>query len=1159
MLKKSCLLEYLMSYADTLKNYDGKKALSSDYFMLAVLKTVDEVENNQAPEAIQGEDAMLELLAVNDMLSRYKLHPERVIESISATVTASDYVSTMDEFIFGKILFTVEDLARKRGEEMLDTTQYLELILREPTPAITKFVLNFSTTLPPEEARATPPEDVDVIRELLEKLAAAEAAVSEKPDCREEPDVNEGRQRLSAAVQTTRHIRNTLLESVFGQDQAVNTFVSGYFRAQLMACCRGETPRPQATFLFAGPPGVGKTFLAEKAAEALGLPYRRFDMSEYADKEANLEFCGSDMVYKNGKPGNVTGFVAEHPSCVLLFDEIEKAHIHVIYLFLQMLDAGRLRDNYTDKEVSFTNAVIILTTNAGKNLYDDPSIVNLAALPRKKVLKALTTDVNPLTGTPLFPPAICSRFASGNVVMFNHLDAGNLYTITKRELLNNVRGFEETTGIRIHMDERVPGAILFSEGGKADARTVKGRANAFFHDELYELFRLLAANHDAVTDLKQINLTVPRRGLAEEVATLFDDAETPEVLIIAEGDIADECVRKLSGSVVCHRAVNVEEAKAILFDRDVRAVLCDVGCGVRRGEDSVLNLEDVDSDGRDALSYVLETHALPVYLLQSREGDISHEEFLSFAALGVRDVLTVKGTAKAFAKEVLAKCEVAYRQSKMLCLARESRALTYKTAQTVSKNRRTAHIRLFDCRLSLITDTQDSKRVVDSVSRPRLHFEDVIGAEDAKQELRYFVEYLKNPVKYMRKGVRSPKGVLLYGPPGTGKTLLAKAMAGESGVTFLKAEGNEFLKRYVGDGAAAVHDLFNTARKYAPSVIFIDEIDSIAKNRGEMVSEDHTSDVMAALLTELDGFETDTTRPVFLLAATNFEVDSAKGRSLDAALLRRFDRRIRVDLPNREERLRYLHMKISHAPSMCLSQEQLEQIASRSTGMSLADLESVLELALRSAIRSDSGTVGDAELEEAFETFRSGEKRAWSPEALERTARHEAGHALVCWMSGERPSYVTVVARDDHGGYMQRADNEDKATYTKSELLSIIRTALGGRAAEMVYYGSEEGISTGAVGDLHAATHTAEQMLCRYGMDNSVGMAYTEPDSLGGAVGQMIRDRVNGILSDELNNAARIIRENKLAMDTMVQALLEKSHLKENEIDEIFSRTARIA
>ena len=1177
MLKKSVLLEYLLKYADALKRNDGRIALSANYFLLSVLKTTDLVVNNQAPSELNDVNAIRELKVVNQQLDHYKFNRGNATRVIVDALSANDYSSGADETSFGKMHAVAETIARKNGRDAVDTTVYIDLIFSSPTEAISKLIGQASEQSS-GQAKGSPFDQFsDALKKHKQSQGQQENAgefskASQQSEQSGQPLKTSGQSAerpaeqaaqsadgntLSEIVQTTRKIQKFLLDNIYGQDQAVNSFASGYFQARLMACSRKETKKPQATFLFAGPPGVGKTFLAEKSAEILGLPYMRFDMSEYSDKEATIEFCGSDNVYKNGKAGNVTGFVANNPECVLLFDEIEKAHLSIIYLFLQILDAGRIRDNFTDEEVSFSKAIIILTTNVGKNLYEDPSIVNLSAVPRKKILKALATDVEPTTGAPLFPAAICSRFASGNVVMFNHLEASNLYTIAKRELENNVKGLAAATGIQIQIDDKVPSAIMFSEGGKADARTVKGRANAFFHEELYELFRLLAAQDDAnaVGKLEQINVNVPLENLSGDVRAMFENPAKSEVLVFADGDMASSCQKALQGNVVCHLANNIGDAKEILFNHDINVVLCDVSCGIKGKDVNVLNAEDISSVGHDFMNYVLERYSLPVYILREREEMISQEEFLSFAKLGVRDVLTVKTAENDFAQQVIAKCRIAYQQGHMMKLARENKALSYKTSQTVSADKRTATINLFDFRLNLITDTEDSKNILDNVTRPDVQFKDVIGAEDAKQELQYFVEYLKDPVRYMRKGVRSPKGVLLYGPPGTGKTLLAKAMAGESGVTFLRAEGNEFLKKFVGEGAEAVHSLFNAARKYAPAIVFVDEIDAIGKDRNSTGSEDHTGDVLTAFLTEMDGFNTDTTKPVFVLAATNYGVDAERGKSLDAALLRRFDRRIFIDLPNKEERKRYLRMKLDKHASVQLSEEQLDSIAMRSTGMSLAELESVFEMALRSAIRSESGIVGDAEFEDAFETFNGGEKKEWNPDTLKRTARHEAGHALICWLSGEKPSYLTIVARGDHGGYMQHANSEGKGLYTKAELLGKIRTSLAGRAAELVYYGAEDGVSTGASGDLYSATRMAEQMICYYGMDTSVGMSYIDTGA-GNAASQVVRDKVNAMLEEQLNAAIRIIAANTLAIDAMVDALIEKNHLKENEIDEIFSRTA---
>jgi len=393
--------------------------------------------------------------------------------------------------------------------------------------------------------------------------------------------------------------------------------------------------------------------------------------------------------------------------------------------------------------------------------------------------------------------------------------------------------------------------------------------------------------------------------------------------------------------------------------------------------------------------------------------------------------------------------------------------------------------------------------------------------------------------------VKAPKGILLYGPPGTGKTMLAKAMACEAGITFIAAEGNQFLKKYVGEGSEKVHELFKTARKYAPSILFIDEIDAIAKERKGGANSGATGEeTLTAFLTEMDGFVSDSTKPVFVLAATNFDVEPGGDKSLDPALMRRFDRRVYIDLPDKADRIRFLKMKIDKNKALNISEAQIENIAMRAVGMSLAQLDSVVELALRSAIRDAKMAVTDAALEEAFETFNSGEVKKWDASQLERVARHEAGHALLCWMSGETPSYLTIVARGNHGGYMQHSEQEGKAIYTKDELLARVRTSLGGRAAEIVYYGEQDGISTGASGDLASATNVARQMVCSYGMDEQFGLAVDT-----GSLSMEARVAVNRILKEQMECAIRIVAENKERIDSLVEELMVKNHLTKAEIE----------
>ena len=1143
MVKKSALLEYVIK---SILKMDGVIKPTSNYFVVATLQLLEKKDSGNVPDEIKGNStAQSELESVSEFIANgYDISYKETYEAILENISGSSYDEISDILSYNRIRHAT---SRKTEGGDITVVDYLTGMFDSPTDEI-------SNTIISKKKNVFTVDEDDEEEEEEEETTSSDPFddwfdIKPKKKTPPKPRLS-GKEELLQGVTKSRTIQKELLKHIYGQDNAVNTFVSGYFRSILMRSTRKNDKKPQATFLFAGPPGVGKTFLAEKAAEAIGLPFMRFDMSEYADKEANIEFCGSDKVYKNGKEGNVTSFVSENPECVLLFDEIEKAHIVVTHLFLQILDAGRIRDNYTDEEVSFSKAIIIFTTNVGRGLYEDPTIVNLSALPRKKILSALGKDKNPVIDTPLFPAAICSRFASGNVIMFNHLEANNLHSIVEREINANLDGFKKSTKIKASADEKLSTALMLSEGGKADARTVRGRANAFFYDELYELFRMLASKNIDVQSLEEIKINVKLDKAEEKIRSMFEDSAQPSVLIFTSSEKGNEIKNKLK-NITCHVATTMTEAKDILFNNDISVILCDVFYDTYDKDDEVLNIEDIKSAGHDFLTYVLSCHAIPLYIIEEKEGTISPEEELSFAALGARGKIPVYQKSSAVESIMLEKCKSAYQQSKLLKLAKENKVVTFKTSQTVTRGGKCATINLFDFALSLVTDTDDSKNVLDSASKPNVKFDDVIGAKDAKRELTYFVNYLKDPVKFMRKGVSAPKGVLLYGPPGTGKTLLAKAMAGESDVTYLAAEGNEFLKRFIGEGPGAVHSLFNAARKYAPSVIFIDEIDAIGKNRMSGAA-DTVGDVLTSFLTEMDGFRTDTSRPVFVLAATNYDIESGGARSLDPALLRRFDRRILVDLPDKSERLQFLKMKISKYPIVKLSDAQIDNIAMRSTGMSLAALDSVFEMALRNAIRTEKDVINDEDFDQAFETFTGGDAKEWKKEELLNTARHEAGHALVSWLGGDAPSYVTIVARGNHGGYMQHGEDEKKGSYTREELFGIIRTSLAGRGAEIVYNGEKDGISTGASADLRHATSLAERMICSYGMDEKLGMSVVDPSCVSDSYQSKIRDRVNEILENELKNAIKQISENKAAIDALVNVLMDKNHLNGDEIDKIF-------
>ena len=1140
-IAKSGLLEYILENAEEQAKRDGRRT-TAEYVLFNCFEACVLYGDRTAEKAGVEKD---EIRRVKELFEGSKINNDicvRILENLKKQES-----SYMDGVMYSKLLINTQMHAEKENAASLTADRILQAILNEPSQIIRDALQNW--------------EEVDSADELPWDLDDMDAMWSEDADRDADGESREKEQEpgrkdaefLKDLTRKVKEMQSVLSAQVLGQEHAVSTFVSGYFQSQIMLRSDPFRTKPGATFLFAGPPGVGKTFLAERAAEVLGLPFCRFDMSEYADGGAVTEFSGAAQTFRGAKPGNVTSFVYDNPRCLLLFDEIEKANIDIIHLFLQILDAGRLRDNYMNKEVSFRDAVIILTTNAGRRLYEESREKNLSGIPRKTIIRALREEVSERTRMPAFPAAICSRFAAGNVVMFNHMEAHTLRHIAMRYLGQSAAAVSEAFGLEIGIDKEVATALLFSEGGNADARMVTGRAETFLNAELFELFRLMASESSSykIDRLKKIRLSVNLSESDPEITELFYPKRQKDILVFApEKTLEGETVQ--SEKCVIHSACEPEAAGKILKQEEIAAVFIEPAAEGGSAGKKYLNIEDVSSPYMEFYRYICTSRlSVPVYILQTEETVLSEEEKVSFMRTGARGIcISEKGK---LAEKIAEVCERLHQQESMDTLARYNKVLSFDSAQQILDDGETAEISFINFGLGYALDADDRKKVLADVSKPELTFDQVIGAEDVKEELKFFADYLKHPRKYVKKGLRPPKGVLLYGPPGTGKTMLAKAMAAEADMTFITAEGGQFLKKYVGEGPEAVHDLFRTARKYAPAILFIDEIDAIGKPRTGDRTQNIGSEVLNALLTEMDGFRNAEAASVFVLAATNFDVTGNGPACLDAALVRRFDRRIKVELPNSDERRQFLEMKCRAGAAFSVSQEKIDNIVARSTGMSLALLDSVLELSQRSAVRCQSDCVTDEILEEAFETYNSGREKKWDPQQLERTARHEAGHALLCWKNGEMPAYLTIVARADHGGYMQQESKEDKGVYTKAELLGRIRTALAGRSAEIVCYGEEEGITTGASGDLQTATGLARYMICSCGMDEEAGMSVIGKEELAQAgLNETIRKKINKILAEELKNAEAVIRENREILDTLTEVLMKENHIDGNRMKQIF-------
>jgi len=479
--------------------------------------------------------------------------------------------------------------------------------------------------------------------------------------------------------------------------------------------------------------------------------------------------------------------------------------------------------------------------------------------------------------------------------------------------------------------------------------------------------------------------------------------------------------------------------------------------------------------------------------------------------------------------------------------------ISFETIQDQVPDQGRLDIKLCRFKIARALEADDAGALIEDVRRPSINFSDVYGASEAKESLRFIVDWLINPKKFTALGLRPPKGVLMAGSPGTGKTMLARALAGESECAFLETSATSFITKWQGSGPQSIRDLFSRARRYAPSIVFIDEIDAIGIARSGGPNARAQEETLNVLLTEMDGFRglAQGEAPVVVIAASNL-VDQ-----LDEALKRRFDRTIEIDKPDREIRLAYLQQQIANRHGAEVSAETLHRMAGQSAGMTIADLERVLQEAGVMAAQSQT-KLSDDLLEEAFEKARIGTINSL-PDArtLERVARHEAGHTLIAWHGGHIPVQVTIVGRGDAGGFMEREIDEKSILYTKPELEQRIREAMGGRASELLYYGAEEGLSSGVASDLKNATRWAMAMVQEFGMDTNIGQVAlrdkTRNWSGDGLLSARIARQVKSIIEEQLQQACLLLQEHRTLLDSLVLELLEKNRLTGDQVNRILN------
>ena len=442
----------------------------------------------------------------------------------------------------------------------------------------------------------------------------------------------------------------------------------------------------------------------------------------------------------------------------------------------------------------------------------------------------------------------------------------------------------------------------------------------------------------------------------------------------------------------------------------------------------------------------------------------------------------------------------------------------------------------------------------DTERKTKVRFDDVAGLDEEKQEMMEIVDFLKRPEKYTKMGARVPKGVLLYGKPGTGKTLIAKAIAGEADVPFISMSGSEFIEMFAGLGASRVRKLFEKARKLAPCIVFIDEIDAIGSRRtSNSGAETENNQTLNQLLVEMDGFSSEET--IIVLAATN------RPEMLDKALLRpgRFDRQITIPTPDLKGRLEILKI---HSKDKRLSDDvNLESVAEDTAGFTGAELANILNEAAIIATKNNHQVIEQEDIEEAVKKVTVGlekHNRVISDKEKKITAYHEAGHAVVSRYlpTQQDVKEISIIPRGMAGGYTMYKSDEDKSYISKTEMEEKLIALLGGRAAEKIALNE---ISTGASNDIEVATQIARDMVIKYGMSDSIGPISLKDENgnyqlemFGENIGDKIGKEVKGLIDTAYNDAQTILKEHYDKLEAIAETLLKKEKIYTEEFNSFF-------
>ena len=969
---------------------------------------------------------------------------------------------------------------------------------------------------------------------------------------------------LQLASRRTQDMMAVLGGKVLGQANAIGMLGEAFFKAQLGIQGSG----PKGVFTFLGPPGVGKTMLAQVFAEALAdvrggsHAFKRFDLAEFSGAQSHEQLFGCSKFYRDSRPGVLTGFVKEHPASVILFDELEKAHPNTHTALLSLLDSGQVVDQHLSETIDFSKTWIILTTNLGQEFLksgklpgtEGPLGVSSSTV-FEIIARAEGRDRSPdRESHPILPKELVSRLAKGSAVLFGDLGPRHYLQLVDRGLAGQFEGKLPDGGAplpRIKASEEAKLLFLLSMAPTMDARRVQVRSL----DWAVSLVRL-AYDHlrDSVpSDLRELTLDVR---CSEATIAFLESLENPlqqKVLLLDEDLYLESAIHEALGKkapLLC-RVQTPEEAQSALTHFKPDLAVLDLSI-----------LEELTSPRIDRGLELLRTlrtadPTLPVYLFSENPHQRPGFENLPDQVLrsgGAHAYIPLKRDPNNPVEQehFLGKLNQILTEARRDRMVQEERrrhrCASWSTSCSWDPEALTIRVILEHPTTSVQLNPATSDDPIQFAGIPQERFDDVIGLGRAKRRLGQVISWMKNPDLLGGFAVKPPRGFLLSGPPGTGKTLLARAFAGEADLPFLAVSPGDLQSKYVGDSEKRIRQLFEQALEFSPAIIFLDEFDGIARRRSEGDGH-HSRSVINQFLACMDGFS-GWTRPVFVLAATNHVED------LDPAVLRpgRFDEVLPIDRPNTAARRTFFERRLQAGT---LTGREMEGLVIGTTGCTPAELDRIVREAayLRAGTSASGIDAGALEIARRLVVF-GAEREDFhvSDEEKRCTAYHEAGHALVhIFLTPQQPVHFLTIVPNETGalGLMATLPQEDRHDLTLEAIEARLAVALAGREAERILAAGQEGLlTTGASADLRQATQLAWRAITEWGLDSTFGPIRLDviPPTQGTLLTVTAQDRLKEWLNRAAQRARDILTTNQTQLITLAESLQANESMDTQDI-----------